>query len=138
MLQSLALCLIFFSIADFLQKLFHTPEKRDLSIITSLKLYKIIKDRLSSIKEDENLILFIPFPIVLDFKDSIFLPLMNDYLQAIYNQLERENLIHGRGFYYIYPSMEADIYVLRNGKGFREYIKNYDLHKFIVYQSTIN
>ena len=25
MLQSLALCLIFFSIADFLQKLFHTP-----------------------------------------------------------------------------------------------------------------
>ena len=41
--------------------------------IGSLELYKIMEERMNSIKEDENAIFFFPYPIVLDFEESSFI-----------------------------------------------------------------
>lgn len=109
--------------------------KRNLSIIDDTKLYKIMKARLASVKPDENAIMFIPFPIVDEYKNSVFLQLATDFLQAVYDKLEDDKLVGNRKLYFIYPSGEPQEYVLRNTDHMREYICCEELEDFISFES---
>lgn len=98
-------------------------EKRDVSMVCDMKLYKIIEKHVSKIKSDEIGILFAPFQIALDVRESVFTELCTDYLQAIYSNLDSAEKIKCKELYFIYPSMERDYVVLRNCKNrAREYI----------------
>lgn len=109
--------------------------QRDLSLITKTKLYQITEKRLSSVKPNEHVIFFIPFPIVDEYKDSVFLQFATDFLQAVYNALVRNNLVGDRKVYFIYPSVQTHKYVLRDDKSHREYIVCEELDDFIRYET---
>ena len=108
------------------------------SNVEETKLYKIIKARIESLEEDENGILFIPFPIVNDVEGSIFLQFATDFLQAIYDKIKEKKIIKRRRIYFIYPGMEPHVYVLRCGNGKREYIRSPELQDFITFSTDID
>lgn len=112
-------------------------DNRSITMVESTKLYGIMKARLNSVKDDENAILFIPFPIVDDIKGSVFLFLVTDFLQAVYDRLAENGYIGNREVYFIYPSMMPHEYVLRDSKRKREFITCRDLECFILYESVV-
>ena len=59
-----------------------------------------------------------------------------DYIQAVYDQLLADGLIKN-DVYFIYPSTEKDIYVLRDGDFHREYIEVPELSEFISFIVTL-
>jgi len=69
--------------------------RRDLTYVENTKLYRIMKERIESLNNDENGILFIPFPIVDDFRGSI-LQLTTDFLQATFDRLKDQGFIDYR------------------------------------------
>ena len=107
--------------------------KRDLSGIVSTKLYRIVKDRICTLKEDENGILFIPYPIVEDFEGGFYLQFATDFISAFSERLVDEGIVGGRRLYYIYPSMVVNNYCLRSIDGDREFIDVPELEKYIIY-----
>jgi hypothetical protein len=106
---------------------------RDLSLVRKTNLFRILKKRLHSIGTDENAILFFPFPIVNDEAGRIFLQLGTDFLQAVYSRLEEDGYVGERNVFFIYPSMNRDEYILRNGHGMRENIRCEELGDYIVF-----
>ena len=80
---------------------------------------------------------FIPFPIVDEHKDSIYLQFATDNLQAVYDQLKREGIIEKRRVYFIYPSGDLHEYVLRDETGNREYIKCGEVDEGIRVERTL-
>lgn len=110
-------------------------QQRDLSMIVDTKLYSIMKERLKTVKSYEHAILFIPFPIVDEYKGSVFLQFATDLLQAVYNRLRDEGKIGSRRVYFIYPSGNPYEYVLRDENHHREYIQCKELENFISYDS---
>lgn len=112
-------------------------KKRDISFLETTRLYRIMKARLSTVKQDENAIFFIPFPVVDEFKGSSFLQLTTDFLQAVYNKLDENQLVNDRKLYFIYPSGDSNEYVLRDSGARREYIQCEELEGFIRFQSEI-
>lgn len=110
--------------------------RRDLTYVEKTKLYQIMKDRVASLKEDENGILFIPFPIVEDFEGGIFFQLATDFLQATYDRIKEQGHIGKRRIYFIYPSMKAHEYVLRNDNRIREFIMCPDMKDFISFETV--
>ncbi len=112
-------------------------QQRDLSTIVNTKLYLIMKERLKTVKGDEHAILFIPFPVVDEYKGSIFLQFTTDFLQAVYNRLRDEGEIGSRRIYFIYPSGNQNEYVLRDESYHREYIQCKELEDFISYDTTL-
>ena len=112
--------------------------KRDFSFLNDTKLYKVMKARLASVKPDENAIFFIPFPIVDEYKDSMFLQLATDFLQAVYDKLEEDELVGNRRLYFIYPSGESQEYVLRNTDQVREFIRCEELEDFISFEAEVD
>ena len=115
----------------------HCIEKRDLSLVRSTQLYTIMKDRIESTKEDENPILFIPFQLVDDCEDCIFLQMATDFLQAVYDKLVEDGIVKKRIVYFIYPSLEPEIYVLRDANRRREYIRCAELSQFIRFNAIL-
>lgn len=107
--------------------------RRDLSYVKKTKLYRIMKERIESLKNDENGLLFIPFPIVDDFKESVILQLATDFLQATFDRIKEQGIVGKRKVYFIYPSARSHEYVLRNEERFREYIICPELKDFISY-----
>ena len=104
--------------------------------IKNTKLYRIFRKRLSSVNEDESAIFFIPYPIVNDVRGSVYLQFAADILQIAYNSIREEGLLGDKKIYFIYPSMEPSIYVLRDGDYQREYIECKELDPLIIYEST--
>ena len=111
-------------------------EKRDLSYVEQTKLYSIIRERLGSIQEDENAIFFIPFPVVVDFEGAVIAQLATDFLQAVFDRLKDNGNVGKRRVFFIYPSMESHIYVLRNENRVREFIFCPELKDFITFSTT--
>lgn len=72
--------------------------------IASTKLYQIIKNAIEKDKPDENIIFFLPYPIVMSIDDSIFLQFAGNYLSAIYDRLKDDIDLINRKIYIIYPS----------------------------------
>ena len=89
---------------------------RDENLIEGMKLYEVVVKNLNAIKEDENIIFFLPFPISPSIEGSVIWEEMTDYPQAIYDRLEENELINGREFYYIYPAEDGCNYILRDPK----------------------
>ena len=115
----------------------HCIEKRDLSLVRSTQLYAIMKDRIESTKEDENPILFIPFQLVDDCEDCLYLQMATDFFQAVYDKLVEDNIVKKRMVYFIYPSLEPEKYVLRDTHRRREYVKCPALSQFIIFNADI-
>ena len=112
-------------------------QMRNPSLVKNTKLYQIMKKRLESVNADENAILFIPYPIVDDHKDSI-LQFTTDFLQAVYDRLEEDGVVGKRKVYFIYPSIEPHVYVLRNCDRAREYIRCSELADFIKFETRLS
>ena len=72
-----------------------------------------MKQQLEKDKGDENIVYFIPFPIVLAINGASFLQFSSDYLHAIYDCLAKEVGIGDRNIYAIWLSSEKNCYVLR-------------------------
>ena len=85
----------------------------DPMYVRKTKLYKIMEQQLKKDKEDENIVFFIPFPIVMATEEGRFLQFASDYLNAIYDCLEKEVNVNGRNIYAIWLSSERNQYVLR-------------------------
>ena len=81
--------------------------------IRNTELYRIMKQQLEKDKGDENIVYFIPFPIVLAINGASFLQFASDYLHAIYDCLAKEVGIGDRNIYAIWLSSEKNCYVLR-------------------------
>lgn len=104
--------------------------------VTSLELYKIIDERLGSVQDDENVIFFFPYPIVLDGKDMMFFPYVTDFLGAIFNELRKQDKIKGRDIFVIYPACDGDIVLRCLNDDTREYIRFPEFDDFIAYNFT--
>lgn len=112
-------------------------QSRDLSFITETKFYKVMKERFESLAEDENGIMFIPFPITVDIKGSIALQFAVDFLQAVYSQLVDEGVVRGREMYFIYPSDSKNVFILRDGYYHREYIMAPELEDYVSFYTKL-
>ena len=110
---------------------------QNYSFIPNTRLYTIMEKRLRSVKPNEHVIFFLPYPLVVDAKHSVFIQFSTDYIQAVYNCLLKNDLIGNRRVYFIYPSMEKDIYVLRDDHSFREYISVPELSDIITFTNYV-
>lgn len=109
--------------------------RRDLSFVSSTKLYKLMDERLKNVEPDEIAILFIPYPVVNDSQGSFFMRLSTDFLQAVYNKLAENNLILCKSVFFIYPSMTPNTVVLRNAQTReRDYINIPEMSDYIYYE----
>lgn len=110
-----------------------------LTNIRNTKLYGIMYSVMGKFAPDENAILFCPFPLVNEIEGSVFLQFATDYLQAVYNQLKKENVVGTRETYFIYPSMQKNIFVLRNADSrAREYIDASELEEYFSFNTLID
>jgi hypothetical protein len=100
--------------------------------ITELNLFKKMKNNICKTKSDENVIFFIPYPIVFDFEGF---PLVgaSDLLKKIYSELATTTEIFGKRLYAIYISFDRKI-VLRDLKtDKREYIQFPQMQCYVDY-----
>ena len=100
--------------------------------ITELGIFKKMHNNISKTQEDENVIFFIPYPIVFDYEGF---PLIgaSDLLKKIYSELSANNDISGKRVYAIYTSIDHKM-VLRNLQtNEREYIQCPELQKYVDY-----
>lgn len=105
--------------------------------ITETTLYSIIYKEIEKDKADENIVLFIPFPIVRDIRGSLFLQFAGNYLTFIYDSLQENFDFSERSLYAIYPLYEKDYFGVRNLKTYQcEYIKCKSLSKFFTYDTV--
>lgn len=121
-------------INEFPQRL---QETQDYTFIPDTRLYKIMKERINTVNQDENVIFFSPFPLVTDSQYNYLTPFCTDYLDAVYECMMKEGLIGNRRVYYIYHSQEQGIYVLRNDHSAREYISMPELDSLITISDPI-
>ena len=108
---------------------------QDYSFIPSTRLYSIMKERLESLKEDENALFFSPYPLVMDTQYSRFIQFGTDFLDAVYSSLKENGLVGDRKIYFIYPSNDTDTYVLRDANSCREYIQVPEIKPFISFET---
>ena len=100
--------------------------------ITELNLFKKMKHNINKTKSDENVIFFIPFPIVFDFEGSPFIG-ASDLLKKIYRELGASTDISGKNLYAIYISFDRKM-VLRNLEtDKREYLQFPEMQHYVDY-----
>ena len=100
--------------------------------ITELNLFKKMKNNISKTKSDENVIFFIPYPIVIDFEGF---PLIgaSDLLKKIYRELSASTDVSGKHLYAIYISFDRKM-VLRNLEtDKREYLQFPEMQHYVDY-----
>ena len=111
------------------QSCFSEDQKRPIS---ELKLFKKMKKNIDKTKSDENVIFFIPYPIIFDFEDF---PLIgaSDLLKKIYRELVACTDISNKHLYAIYISFDKKL-VLRNLEtDEREYLQFPEMQHYINY-----
>ena len=120
-----------------LQEFGNHINNNDIIDIEDTIFYKIVEKRVESIEDDENIVLFIPFPIFPDRKDLIFLSDFTDFAQKVYDELVKNELIGEREFYYVYPAQDGNSIVVRNPKiRKKEFLNSPDFKKYFVYESV--
>ena len=107
---------------------------QDYSFIPSTRLYSIMKERLASLKEDENALFFSPYPLVPDTQYSKWIQFGTDFLDAVYRSLKENGLVGDRKVFFIYPSHDTDYYVLRNAELGQESIYVPEMKPFISFK----
>ena len=102
----------------------------------STKLYKIMREQILKDKKDESIVFFLPYPISLSFKDSVFLQFASDYISLIFETLKTEIDLKDRCIYTIYPSSDKNQFVLRcsNNSYYKEYVYYDKMDKFFSYK----
>lgn len=101
--------------------------------VASLELYKIMEDRLSCVKEDEHVIFFFPYPIVLDSKELEIMHFVSDYLDAVFRELKKNNKVGSRKIYVIYPAIDGDMVLRCLNDNSREFVCYDGFSEFITY-----
>ena len=91
-----------------------------------------MRDNIDKTKEDENVIFFIPFPIVFDFEGF---PLIgaSDLLKKIYSELSANNDISGKRVYAIYTSFDHKMVLRDLETDEREYIQIHEMQQYVDY-----
>ena len=100
--------------------------------INELKLFEKMKNNISKTQSDENVVFFIPFPIVFDFEGSPFVG-ASDLLKKIYRELGASTDISEKKLYAIYISFDKKM-VLRNLEtDKREYLQFPEMQHYVDY-----
>lgn len=109
---------------------------RGIHNVGELKLYKSMAKRLRTVEIDENVIFFLPYPIVHEAEGMIYVRFATDILTAIYDELVNEKLIGDRNVYVVYPALDQN-YVLRClNTGGREFLCSAEITEHISYEFT--
>lgn len=101
--------------------------------VKQLKIYQIIEENVNKCKEDEDIIIFFPYPIVLDAADAdtIF---VTDLLHVVWGKLTENNAITNfQTVYAIYPSADKKIAVRNLRTDIREYLESDDFNNYVLY-----
>lgn len=99
-----------------------------------LELYKVVKNRLETVKKDENLILFFPFPIIpCEVPGSIYIPVKSNILTLIFDTLEKNGLVKNRNIYAIYPCVGNKLAIRLLNERICEFVSDQPLKKYINY-----
>lgn len=98
-------------------------------------LYKEIKRRLKLSKENEIIILFIPFPLTLEFKDSLSTIIEGDIFLFLWDFIVKNEpeLVKKNEVFIIYPCLDNSI-LLRNLSDGTKGFLDLDVLKNIYYQ----
>ena len=110
--------------------------------IDCLQLYKTIEKRLKSVQQDENAIIFFPYPITFDFEpvgDEVAIhQLVSDILSSIFRELKRNGVVGDKKVYTIYPTIDEKFALRCLNDDRREYLVYDEMNKFFLYKfSTI-
>lgn len=101
-----------------------------------IRTYSVLKDCLLSIKSDEVAILFCPYPIVNVYQGSVFLLLTTDFLQVVFDELEKEINACQKALF-LYPSMKEKMIVIRDARTKnREYIYAPEIAEYIKFNTV--
>ncbi len=106
--------------------------------VDSLKLYGIIKNLLSRISPDEDLILFLPFPITLDYENGFLRQFATDILSAIFDELSSSELLSNHVIYTIYPSIDGKMVIRNLNNNTREFVDSPEITAYISYDFSAN
>ena len=88
-------------------------------------------------KEDENIVFFLPYPVVLSVRGSVFLKFCADYLRMIYDKLKKEINIKKRKIYVIFCSSEKNVFAVRELGGYiTDYIRCNSMEKYFSCEVT--
>ncbi|WP_288887399.1 hypothetical protein [uncultured Eubacterium sp.] len=118
---------------EFDRVMLNDPKNLDVS---ELKLYMIMKEQIIRDNEAENIVFFIPYPVVTSMRDSIFLQFTANYLNSIYNQLKKEIDFTNRSIYVIYPSSNKNEFAIKDLKYYHtEYIQYDKLSEYFEHEA---
>ena len=100
--------------------------------ITELNLFKKMKNNISKTKSDENVIFFIPYPIVFDFEGF---PLVgaSDLLKKIYRGLSATTDTSKKHLYAIYISFDRKMVLRDLETDKREYLQFPEMQHYVDY-----
>lgn len=101
--------------------------------IACTELYKILSHRLETVEPDEHVIFFFPYPVVLDSKEFEFMHFVSDFLDAIYRELKKNDLIGCRNIYVIYPAVDGNIVLRCLNNNEREFLRYCGFDEYITY-----
>ena len=107
---------------------------RGMHNVNEITLYKTIEKRLCTIKEDENVVFFFPYPITHDGEGMIFTQRASDILSAIYDELKRNGKVGARTIYVIYPSMDKKMTLRCLNNNMREFLDSPEISQHISYE----
>lgn len=100
--------------------------------IHELQLFQIMNSIIAKSAVDENIIFFIPYPIVMDFENFPLIGIQ-DVLKKIYKKLSAFNDLTQRDIFALYVSFDNKV-VLRNLRtDRREYLPCPELNKYVNY-----
>ena len=115
-------------------------KKRGQHSVTELKLYQTLAKRLKTVQENENAVLFFPYPITLDMdpvNEFSILQLCSDILDSVFRELKMNGLVGKRKIYGIYPAIDGKIVLRCLNDNKREYLSCVDLEKYFKYSFSL-
>lgn len=111
-------------------------QDNDYSIRNSM-LYSVVKKQIEKDKNDENIIFFIPFPIVLAVPDSVHLQFASDFLWMIMGQIKEDINLSGREIFFVFPSSAKNVFAVRKSSAhITEYVECEELGQYFTYEIT--
>ncbi len=111
------------------QACFSKEQKKPLN---ELKLFKKMKTNISKTKADENVIFFIPYPIVLDFEGFPLIGIQ-DLLKKIYREMATNIDLSQKHLYAIYISFDKKMVLRDLETDEREYLDFPDMQHYVNY-----
>ena len=105
--------------------------------IKKTKVYINMSRQVSKGKLNENIIFFIPFPVVEADTNGIFSQFAADYQDIVFDKLKKEYNFNNRTVYTIYPSGKINVFVARDLKSnTKERIEYCRLERYFYYIVT--